>query len=97
MAHVIILAFLLFIGKDAVGFVDLLELFFGPLIFADIRVIFTGEVAVGFLYFLVIGISRYSEDLVIIASITQSISTPVQTCTHGKEHERGKTKGEVHR
>ena len=47
VTHVVILPFLLLVREDTVGFVDLLELLLGPVVLADIRMEFAGEVAVG--------------------------------------------------
>ena len=67
MAHVIVLSFLLLVGKNAVRFVDLLEFFFGPGFLADIRVIFPGEVAVRLLDLLLVRTPRYAEGLVVVS------------------------------
>jgi hypothetical protein len=68
VTHIVVLAFFLLVGQDAVGFVDLLELILGPMVLADIRMEFAGEAAVGFLDLCIVGIPGYAERFVVVLS-----------------------------
>src|SRR5208283_4035817 len=73
VAHVVVLRPFLSIGKNAVCLVDGLELLFRSRILADIRVVFPGEVAVGFLDLFLVSRPRYSEGIIVVAHITQGL------------------------
>src|SRR5690606_6094727 len=66
VTHVVVLGTLLRVREYAVRLVDLLEFLLCARILADIRVILPGQVAVGFLYLLLVRIPGNAQDIVVI-------------------------------
>src|SRR5882672_1725782 len=56
-------------SQHLVGLADLLETGFGVLLLADVRVIFTSELAVGLLDLRLGGIARHTHDLVVVLEL----------------------------
>ena len=58
------------IAQDGIGFIDLLELFLGDLLFLlpgqGIRVVLAREPSKGFLKLVIIGVFVYAQDVVIV-------------------------------
>jgi len=63
--HPVVLGAFLGIGEDTVGLVDALEPLLGSRLLADIGVVFSCQVPVGFLDLLIVGVARNTEGIIV--------------------------------
>src|SRR5262249_48126386 len=67
MAKAIVCLALLGVTQHLIGFVDLLEAFFGALILIDVRVILAGKLTKRLLDLFLVGVARDTQNVVIVA------------------------------